>query len=104
MPFEAYLALLLLGLWALRAARRRRLTTIMVRQLSIAPAGSYRDELNVWVANQHAGRWLVDAAYESAKASATKEAIVFYNDVAERWNEEIGWAARSLIFTNSLHR
>lgn len=102
MPFEFYFGLMLLAAWCLRVARRHRLTKTMVRQLSIAPAGSYRDELNVWVANRYAGRWLVDAAYQSVKASPTSEAIIFYNDVAARWNDEIGWANRSLIFTNTV--
>lgn len=102
MPFEFYFGFMLLAVWGLRVARRHRLTKTMVRHLSLAPAGSYRDELTLWVSNRHAGRWLVDAAYQSVKASPTREAIIFYNDVAARWNDEIGWANRSLIFTDSL--
>ncbi|HEY7564943.1 MAG TPA: hypothetical protein VIA81_08465 [Acidimicrobiia bacterium] len=102
MPFEGYFALLLVVLWALRVARRKRLTTEMVRRLSLSASGNYNDEVKQWMASQPAARWLVDAAYEAVKACPNTAAILFYNDVAERWNDEIGFAARSLIFTNSL--
>jgi hypothetical protein len=102
MPFEGYFALMLLVLWALRLARRRRLMTVMVRQLSLNATGNYTEEVKLWMSSQPAGRWLVEAAYQAVKASPNTDSILFYNDVAERWNDEIGFAARSLIFTNSL--
>ena len=40
------------------------------------------------------------SAHSAAEATMRPEAIDFYNQLAEKWNDEIGWAERRLI-TNS---
>ena len=45
-------------------------------------------------------RWLIDSAHSAAISTMRREAIDFYNQLAEKWNDEMGWAERRLITTS----
>ena len=76
-------------------------TTAQVRARSQDPAGTFEEEVERWLSKRLSARWLIEAAHSAAEATMRPEAIDFYNQLAEKWNDEIGWAERRLI-TNSI--
>lgn len=54
----------------------------------------------LWLGQRLTARWLIDSAHSAATATMRLEAIDFYNHLAERWNDEMGWAERRLIPTS----
>ncbi len=80
---------------------RQLCTTAQVRARSQDPADSFDEDLEQWLSQRLSARWLIDAAHSAATATMRLEAIDFYNHLAEKWNDEMGWAERRLIPTPS---
>jgi hypothetical protein len=78
-------------------------TTAQVRARSQDPAGTFDEEVEQWLSKRLSARWLIEAAHTAAQTSMQPEAIDFYNRLAEKWNDEIGWAERRLITTSNEH-
>ena len=72
-------------------------TAAQVRARSQDPAGTFEEEVERWLSKRLSARWLIEAAHSAAEATMRPEAIDFYNQLAEKWNDEIGWAERRLI-------
>jgi hypothetical protein len=72
-------------------------TTAQVRARSQDPADSFDEDLEQWLSQRLSARWLIDSAHSAAIATMRLEAIDFYNHLAEKWNDEMGWAERRLI-------
>jgi hypothetical protein len=79
---------------------RQLRTTAQVRARSQDPADTFDEDLEQWLSQRLSARWLIDAAYSAAIATMRLEAIDFYNHLAEKWNDEMGWAERRLIPTS----
>ena len=78
---------------------RQLRTTAQVRARSQAPADTFDEDVAQWLSQRLSARWLIDAAHSAATATMRLEAIDFYNHLAEKWNDEMGWAERRLIST-----
>lgn len=78
---------------------RQLCTTAQVRARSQDPADSFDEELEQWLSQRLSARWLIEAAHSAATATMRLEAVNFYNHLAEKWNDEMGWAERRLIPT-----
>jgi hypothetical protein len=92
-------ALIVLGaVGAYRWVRQLR-TAAQVRARSQDPADNFEDELGLWLSQRLTARWLIESAHNAATATMRIEAIEFYNELAVRWNDEMGWAERKLIPT-----
>lgn len=76
---------------------RQRRTTAQVRARSQDPADTYDEELEQWLSKRLSARWLIESAHSAARTTMRQEAIDFYNQLAEKWNDEMGWAERRLI-------
>ena len=76
---------------------RQLRTTAQVRARSQDPADSFDEDLERWLSQRLSARWLIDSAHSAAVATMRLEAIDFYNQLAEKWNDEMGWAERRLI-------
>jgi len=76
---------------------KKRRTAAQVRARSKVTTDSFDEELKQWLSARLTARWLIESAHEAAAATMRSEAIEFYNQLAERWNDEIGWAERKLI-------
>jgi hypothetical protein len=76
---------------------RQLRTTAQVRARSQDPADSFDEDLEQWLSQRLSARWLIDSAHSAAVATMRREAIDFYNHLAEKWNDEMGWAERRLI-------
>jgi len=72
-------------------------TAAQVRARSQDPADSFDEDLEQWLSQRLSARWLIDSAHSAAVATMRLEAIDFYNQLAEKWNDEMGWAERRLI-------
>jgi hypothetical protein len=83
---------------AYRWVRQLR-TTAQVRARSQDPADNFEDELGLWISQHLSARWLIESAHNAATTTMRIEAIDFYNELAVRWNDEVGWAERKLIPT-----
>jgi hypothetical protein len=79
---------------------RQLRTTAQVRARSQDPADSFDEDLEQWLSQRLPARWLIDSAHSAAIATMRLEAIDFYNHLAEKWNDEMGWAERRLISTS----
>jgi hypothetical protein len=75
-------------------------TMAQVRARSQDPADSFDEDLEQWLSQRLSARWLIDSAHSAATATMRLEAIDFYNHLAEKWNDEMGWAERRLIITS----
>jgi hypothetical protein len=82
---------------------RQLRTTAQVRARSQDPADGFDQELEQWLSQRLSARWLIDSAHAAATATMRLEAIDFYNHLAEKWNDEMGWAERRLIPTSFDH-
>ncbi len=76
---------------------RQLRTTAQVRARSQDPADTFDEELEQWLSQRLSARWLIDSAHSAATATMRLEAVNFYNHLAEKWNDEMGWAERRLI-------
>ena len=76
---------------------RQLRTTAQVRARSANPADTFDEELEQWLSQRLSARWLVDSAHSAATSTMRNEAIDFYNHLAMKWNDEMGWAERKLI-------
>ncbi len=76
---------------------RQLRTAAQVRDRSQDPADNFADELEQWLSTRLSARWLIDSAYKAARTTMRPEAVDFYNELAEKWNDEMGWAERRLI-------
>ena len=76
---------------------RQLRTTAQVRACSQDPADTFDEELEQWLSQRLSARWLIDSAHSAATSTMRLEAINFYNHLAEKWNDEMGWAERRLI-------
>jgi hypothetical protein len=76
---------------------RQLRTTTQVRARSQDPADSFEDDLEQWLSQRLSATWLLDSAYSAAIATMRMEAVDFYNHLAEKWNDDMGWAERRLI-------
>jgi hypothetical protein len=76
---------------------RQLRTSAQVRARSQETAGSFDEDLERWLSTRLSARWLVESAHAAAKATMRPEAIDFYNKLAEKWNDDVGWAERRLI-------
>ena len=74
-------------------------TAAQVRARSQETAGSFDEELELWLAQRLPARWLVESAQSADRTTMHPEAIDFYNELAEKWNDEVGWAECPLIPT-----
>jgi hypothetical protein len=79
---------------------KQRRTAAQVRARSQDPAGTFDEEVDQWLSKRLSARWLIESAYTAAQATMQPEAIDFYNRLAEKWNDEMGWAERRLITTS----
>jgi hypothetical protein len=79
---------------------RQLRTTAQVRARSQDPADTFDGELEQWLSQRLSARWLIDSAHSAATSTMRPEAIDFYNHLAEKWNDEMGWAERRLIPTS----
>ena len=79
---------------------RQLRTTAQVRARSQDPADSFDEDLEQWLSQRLSATWLIDSAHSAAIATMRLEAIDFYNHLAEKWNDELGWAERRLIPTS----
>lgn len=79
---------------------RQLRTTAQVRARSQDPADSFDQDLEQWLSQRLSAKWLIDSAHSAAIATMRLEAIDFYNHLAEKWNDEMGWAERRLIPTS----
>jgi hypothetical protein len=79
---------------------RQLRTTTQVRASSQDPADSFDEELEQWLSQRLSAKWLIDSAHSAATATMRLEAVNFYNHLAEKWNDEMGWAERRLIHTS----
>ena len=75
-------------------------TAAQVRARSQDPAGSFDEEVDQWLSKRLSARWLIESAHTAAQTTMQPEAIDFYNRLAEKWNDEMGWAERRLITTS----
>ena len=82
---------------------KQRRTAAQVRARSQDPAGTFEEEVEQWLSKRLSARWLIESAHTAAQTSMRPEAIDFYNRLAEKWNDEIGWAERRLISTSNEH-
>lgn len=76
---------------------RQLRTTAQVRARSQDPADTFDEELVQWLSKRLSARWLIESAHSAARTTMRQEAIDFYNELAEKWNDEMGWAERRLI-------
>ena len=76
---------------------RQLRTTAQVRARSQDPADSFDEDLEQWLSQRLSATWLLDSAYSAAIAAMRLEAVDFYNHLAEKWNDDMGWAERRLI-------
>ena len=76
-------------------------TAAQVRARSQDPAGTFDEEVEQWLSKRLSARWLIESAHTAAQATMQPEAIDFYNRLAEKWNDEMGWAERRLITTST---
>lgn len=72
-------------------------TAAQVRARSQDPADCFENELEQWLSHRLSATWLLDSAHAAAIATMRVEAVDFYNHLAEKWNDEMGWAERRLI-------
>lgn len=75
-------------------------TAAQVRARSQDQAGTFDEEVELWFSKRLSARWLIESAHTAAQATMQPEAIDFYNRLAEKWNDEMGWAERRLITTS----
>ena len=76
---------------------RKLRTAAQVRARSQDPAYTFDEELEQWLSQRLSARWLIDSAHSAATSTMRVEAIDFYNHLAVKWNDEMGWAERKLI-------
>jgi hypothetical protein len=79
---------------------RQLRTTAQVRARSQDPADTFDEDVEQWLSQRLSARWLIDSAHSAAISTMRREAIDFYNHLAVKWNDEMGWAERKLISTS----
>ena len=97
--FGIALFVVALTVWCYLRVKQLR-TTAQVRARSQDPADGFDEDLEQWLSQRLSARWLIDSAHSAAVATMRPEAIDFYNHLAEKWNDEMGWAERRLIPTS----